>query len=303
MKPPVPSLAGRLCVITGAASGIGRATARAAARQGAKLALTDVQADALGDVATELGPSVIAHRAFDVSDIEAVQAFADDIHAAHGSVDVVMNVAGIATWGPIEKLTHEQWRRTVDIDLMGPIGVMEAFVPAMIEARRGGQIVNVSSAAGLVGLPWHAPYSAAKFGLRGVSEVLRFDLRRHGIGVTLVCPGGVDTPIIDTVDVAGIPAGAMRSAGLTKRFQRHAKSSEQVADIILDGVTRNRYLVHTAVDIRILHFLERVAPPVYALVMHIANDLFVKQLKSAARAHAARSPAARESDPAVPAGR
>jgi NAD(P)-dependent dehydrogenase (short-subunit alcohol dehydrogenase family) len=286
MKAPVPSLEGRLCVITGAASGIGRATAQAAARRGARLALTDVQAEALDAVAAELGPAVVAHRAFDVSDVDAVRAFADAVHAAAGSADVVMNVAGIATWGPVDRLTHEQWRRTVDIDLMGPIHVIEAFVPPMIAARRGGQLVNVSSAAGLVGLPWHAPYSAAKYGLRGVSEVLRFDLRRHRIGVTLVCPGGVDTAIVDSVDIAGVPKGAMEAAGLTKRFRRHAKSSEQVAEIMLDGVTRNRYLVHTAVDIRALHLLERCVPPLYRLIMRVANDQFVKRLESAARAHA-----------------
>lgn len=286
MKPPVPSLDGRLCVITGAASGIGRATAQAAARRGARLALTDVRADALDAVAAELGSAVVAHRALDVSDVDAVRAFAGEVHAAAGTADVVMNVAGIATWGPVDRLSHEQWRRTVDVDLMGPIHVIEAFVPPMIAARRGGQLVNVSSAAGLVGLPWHAPYSAAKFGLRGVSEVLRFDLHRHRIGVTLVCPGAVDTGLVNTVDVAGVSNEAMHASGLTKRFQRFAKSSEQVADIILTGVTKNRYLVHTALDIRALYFLERCVPPLYRLIMRLANGVFVRQLESAARAHA-----------------
>ena len=75
-----------------------------------------------------------------------------------------MNVAGIAVWGTIQDLDHDQWRKTIEINLMGPISVLECFVPPMIEARRGGHIVNVSSAAGLFGLPWHAPYSATKFG-------------------------------------------------------------------------------------------------------------------------------------------
>src|SRR3954470_20839833 len=184
MKPPVPSLEGRLVLITGAASRIGRACAQRAAREGARLVLTDVQAEPLAEVARDTG--ALAHRAFDIADVDAVRAFADDVHAAHGSVDVVMNVAGIATWGAVESLSHGQWRRTVDVNLMGPIHVIESFVPAMVAARRGGQLVNVSSAAGLIGLPWHAPYSATKFGLRGVSEVLRFDLRRHRIGVSLV---------------------------------------------------------------------------------------------------------------------
>ena len=77
-------------------------------------------------------------------------------------MDVVMNIAGISTWGKIEQLEHEHWRRTIEIDLMGPISVLECFVPPMIEARRGGHVVNVASVAGLFGLPWHAPYSASQ---------------------------------------------------------------------------------------------------------------------------------------------
>ena len=270
-------------LVTGAASGIGRATAIAAARAGARLVLTDLNQDGLDSLAAELGHAAVAHRALDIADFEAVKRFADETHAAHGSLDVVANVAGISTWGAVERLTHEQWRRTVDVDLMGPIHVIECFVPEMVRAGRGGQLVNVSSAAGLVGLPWHAPYSAAKYGLRGVSEVLRFDLRRHGIGVTLVCPGGVDTPLVGTLDVAGIPPGQLESSGLTRRFQRHAKTAEQVAERILDGVVHNRYLVHTSADIRLLHLLERVAPPAYRLAMRVGNDRLVAVLEKQIR--------------------
>ena len=278
-RPPVPSLDGRLVVVTGAASGIGRATALRAAKRGARVAITDVDQTQLDDVARELGASLVVASAFDITDIDAVRGYAEQVHARGGSADVVANVAGIATWGAVERLTHEQWRRTIDVDLMGPIHMIEAFVPEMIRAGRGGQIVNVSSAAGLLGLPWHAPYSAAKFGLRGVSEVLRFDLQRHDIGVTLVCPGGVDTPIQQTVDVAGVDHEALASSPFRKRFARHAKSAEQAADSILDGVVRNRFLVYTSQDIRALYLLERLAPPLYAAIMLRANRFMVSQLE------------------------
>jgi NAD(P)-dependent dehydrogenase (short-subunit alcohol dehydrogenase family) len=293
---PVPSLNGRLCLVTGAASGIGRATALAAAGAGARLVLTDRNADALEDVARELGESVLARRTLDITDATAVKDFADDVHRAHGSLDVAMNIAGIATWGPIERLTHQQWRQTIDVNLMGPIHVIESFVSEMVRAGRGGHLVNVSSAAGLLGLPWHAPYSASKFGLRGVSEVLRFDLRRHRIGVTLVCPGGVDTPLVATLDIAGVDPTALRTSGLTDRFRRHASSPEDVARRILDGVTRNRFLVHTSADIRALYLLERLAPPVYAAGMGIANRVFVAQMERAARVTSSSSPPARSTE-------
>ena len=145
-----------------------------------------------------------AHRALDISDYDAVAGFAADIHTRHPAMDIVMNIAGISAWGTVEQLTHRHWRSMIDVNLMGPIHVIETFLPPMVAAGRGGQLVNVSSAAGLVALPWHAAYSASKYGLRGLSEVLRFDLARHDIGVSLVVPGAVDTPLVQTVQIAGV---------------------------------------------------------------------------------------------------
>jgi short-subunit dehydrogenase len=168
----------------------------------------------------------------------------------------------------------------VEINLMGPIGVLECFVPPMIEAGRGGHVVNVSSAAGLFGLPWHAPYSATKFGLRGVSEVLRFDLRRHGIGVSLVCPGGVRTPLVGTAEIAGIDRSDPALAPEIKRFERHAVSPSRAAAKIVEGVEENRYMVYTSNDIRVLHWFQRKFSPPYLLAMRVANDRFDKVLGS-----------------------
>src|SRR5258708_17166244 len=92
----------------------------------------------------------------------------------------------------------------VSVNVMGPIHVIETFVPPVVAAGSGGHVVNVSSAAGLVALPWHAAYSASKYGLRGLSEVLRFDLARHRIGVSVVVPGAVKTPLVKTVEIAGV---------------------------------------------------------------------------------------------------
>jgi NAD(P)-dependent dehydrogenase (short-subunit alcohol dehydrogenase family) len=273
----VTTFADKRVLITGAASGIGRATAIAAERKGARVFITDINDAPLQAVAESIragGGRVEYGKALDVSDHAAVAAMADEIHAAHGSVDVVMNVAGIAVWGTVETLSHEQWRRVVDVNLMGPIHVIESFLPPMIAAGRGGHLVNVSSAAGLFGLPWHAPYSATKFGLRGISEVLRFDLRRHHIRVSLVCPGAVDTGLVNTVEIAGINRSSPTIEKLAARFRRRAASPEQAAARILDGVERNRYWVYTSRDIRVAHFLQRRFETPYALLMRVANDRF-----------------------------
>ena len=274
------------CFITGAASGIGRATAIAAARDGAELYLTDIQAEALERTAEEIrsaGGVVTFAAPADIADYDAVVALAAEIHSAHGSMDVVMNIAGISTWGSVDRLEHEHWRRLVDINLMGPIHVIESFVPPMIEAGRGGHLVNVSSAAGLFGLPWHAAYSATKFGLRGVSEVLRFDLRRHGIGVSLVCPGAVKTPLVGTVQIVGVDRAHPRIQKLVHHFERRAKSPESVAESILTGVRKGRYMVYTSNDIRFGHWWQRKFAKPYEIVMQVMNDRLTKVAESTMR--------------------
>lgn len=274
--------AGKRCFLTGAASGIGRATALKLAGEGAELFLTDRNADGLAETVADaraLGAQVSAHRALDVSDYEQVAAFAADIHASHPAMDVVMNIAGVSAWGTVSTLEHRHWESMVSINLMGPIHVIESFVPPMVAAGRGGHLVNVSSAAGLVALPWHAAYSASKYGLRGVSEVLRFDLARHGIGVSLVVPGAVKTPLVQTVEIAGVDREHPQVRKWVDRFGGHAVSAEHVADRILIGVGRNRYLIYTSPDIRALYAFKRFAWWPYSVAMRQVNVIFTKALR------------------------
>src|SRR5271155_5081013 len=276
--------AGKRCLITGAASGIGRATALRLANQGAELYLTDRNADGLAPTVADaraLGAPVPQHRALDVANYDDVAAFADEIHAKHPSMDIVMNIAGISAWGTVDRLTHEQWDKVIAINLMGPIHVIENFVPPMVAARRGGHLVNVSSAAGLIGLPWHAAYSASKFGLRGLSEVLRFDLARHRIGVSVVVPGAVRTPLVETVEIVGVDRDDPQVSRWVARFSGHAVSPEKAAEKILAGVAKNRFLIYTSVDIRALYAFKRVAWWPYSLAMRHVNVLFAKALRPA----------------------
>jgi NAD(P)-dependent dehydrogenase (short-subunit alcohol dehydrogenase family) len=274
---PVRDFSGRRCLITGAAGGIGRATALAVAREGGVLYLTDLDEAGLHGVAGEIrdrGGSVAYLSAVDISDHQAVRAMAEEIHRSQPALDVVMNIAGIAIWGWVDELEHTHWQRLVEVNLMGPIHVIECFIPPMISARLGGHLVNVSSAAGLFGLPLHVAYSATKFGLRGISEVLRFDLRRHDIGVSLVCPGRVDTPLIPTVEIAGIDRGDPRAARLTHQFARRVVTPDRAAEAIIAGVKKNRYMVYTSRDIQMAHFVQRKLTPAYELAMRVINDRF-----------------------------
>ncbi|MEZ0342711.1 SDR family oxidoreductase [Mycobacterium sp. pV006] len=273
---------GKRCLVTGAASGIGRATALQLAAQGAELYLTDRDEEGLSATVADaraLGGTVAEYRALDISDYDAVAAFADDIHAGHPAMDLVLNIAGISAWGTVDQLTHQHWKSLIDINLMGPIHVIEKFVPPMIEARRGGSLVNVSSAAGIVALPWHSAYSASKYGLRGLSEVLRFDLARHRIGVSVVVPGAVKTPLVQTVAIVGVDRDDPRVQFWTRRFGGHAVSPEVAAQKILRGVARNRYLIYTSNDIRALYMFKRTMWLPYSAAMKQANVLFTRALQ------------------------
>jgi NAD(P)-dependent dehydrogenase (short-subunit alcohol dehydrogenase family) len=275
------SLAGRRVFITGAASGIGRALAVRSAAQGALLYLTDRNDDGLAEtvkLAKAAGGDVVMAQTADIRSYEAVQDLGEIAHSGGVTMDVVMNVAGVAAWGTVDRLAHRQWQDMIEINLLGPIHVIETFVPPMITAGRGGHLVNVASAAGLLGLPWHAAYSASKFGLRGVSEVLRTDLRPAGIGVSLVCPGAVNTGLTETVEIAGVDTGGQRFRRMQAQFRRHAASPDDAAGAILTGVRKRRYLIYTSRDIQLLYLAQRMAPHVYLAVMRIMRRVMERTM-------------------------
>ncbi len=217
-----------------------------------------------------------AWKALDVADFNAVKQFADEIHGGFGPMDIVMNIAGIAVWGAIEDLRHKDWEKVIAINLMGPVHVMECFLPPMVRAGRGGHLVNVSSTAGLVALPLHAPYSATKFGLRGISEVLRYDLMKHDIKVTVICPGAVDTPLKYSVEIAGVNKDNPEIQKFVKRFAKHAISPEKVASMIIKAIRRNKYLVITSNDIRVLYWFKCKLFIVYHIIAKLMNKMMSK---------------------------
>jgi len=272
---------GKNCFISGAASGIGRSTAFATARLGARLFLTDINQPALEETAEQVvarGGNVDVHQAFDIADYEAVSQFANTIHEQYGPMDIVMNIAGISIWGEIDRLTYQHWKKSIDVDLWGPVHGIICFLSEMIKNGRGGHLVNVASAAGLVAFPRHVTYSAAKFGLVGVSEVLRYDLMKHNIGVTLVCPGAVETPLKKTVEIVGVDRSDPKIKKFEAMFSKRAVTPEKVAEQIIAGVRKNKFLVFTSTDIRLLYWLKRKHHWLYHILMKQANRIASKVL-------------------------
>lgn len=268
--------------ISGAASGIGRATALALARRGARLFLNDLDGEGLAETcrsAEGLGAAGCRCGVFDISSFSAVQSFADEVHREFGPVEVLINNAGVALFALVEDMTHERWQKVINTNLWGPIHGVECFLPEMIRARRG-HVVNVSSTAGLTGAPWHAAYSTAKWGLVGLSEVLRYDLRQHHIGVTVVCPGAVDTPIKYRVEIPAVNKETPAFQEMMRLFNRHAVTPERVAELIISAIEKERFLVITSWDIKTAYFLKRHFFPAYHLIMLRISNLMNSIKKS-----------------------
>jgi len=270
-------------MITGAASGIGRSTAVAMAKLGAELFLTDINKKGLEETVQIIktdGGKVSKYKTFDISQYEKVQEFANEIHDEFGSMDIVMNIAGISTWGEPHELKHEHWAKMINIDLWGVIHGIECFLPEMVKAGKGGHLVNVSSSAGIVALPWHAAYSAAKFGVVGISEVMRYDLEEYNIGVSVVCPGAVETPLKQTVEIIGVDNNDPDVIRLKERFSERAVTPEKVAKLIINGIKKNKFMVITSFDIKFLYWCKRNISPLYRLIVKKVNKIVNEAKKS-----------------------
>ncbi len=187
---------GMVVAITGAASGIGEATARRCAAEGAILALCDLSEDALAQMVTRTGIAESARtlRAVDVSDIDAISSFIDDAAQSLGRLDVLVNNAGIGCFGHVDEITAEQWRRTMAVDLDAVFFGSRAALPYLRTA--GGCIVNTASISGLFADPGLAAYNVAKAGVVNLTRNMAVDHAGEGIRVNCICPGGVGTAML-----------------------------------------------------------------------------------------------------------
>jgi NAD(P)-dependent dehydrogenase (short-subunit alcohol dehydrogenase family) len=245
-------LTGRTAVITGAASGLGRAMAERMAGEGMQLVIADIEADPLAEVAELLaaGGAAVVSEQVDVSRAEDIERLAAVAYERFGAVHVLCNNAGVVKRARTWDLTVDDWRWVLGVDLWSVIHAVRTFVPRMLDGGDGGHIVNTASMSGLLPIPNLGAYSVAKSAVVALSEALQLDFDAVGarIGVSVLCPGFIATRITDSernrptelTDSAPIPAVARTSAGVTATMD-----AADVAGAVVDAIRDNRFWILT----------------------------------------------------------
>jgi NAD(P)-dependent dehydrogenase (short-subunit alcohol dehydrogenase family) len=246
---PLTSLKDRTAVVTGGASGIGRALSLLFAREGANVVVADL--DEAGMAETVAGVTRAGRRGLavktDVSRLTDVQALADRAFGELGTVHVVCNNAGVALWGGLESVTHKDWEWAMGVNLWGVIHGVEAFVPRMVAGKQPGHVVNTASMAGLIASQGLGIYNTTKYAVVGLSETLQKDLRGYDIGVSVLCPMGVHTQIrqSDRNRPAALRNAATEQDGRAVELIGRYLPPEHVAERVLRAIYANRLYVIT----------------------------------------------------------
>jgi NAD(P)-dependent dehydrogenase (short-subunit alcohol dehydrogenase family) len=263
---PALCLKDSVAIVTGAAGGIGGAIALTLARRGCHLALSDCQAEPLArtaQAARSRGVKVSEH-VFDIADAHAIAAFPALVETRYGHATLLINCAGVALGGAFEQVSLEEFAWLFEINFWSVVRMTKAFLP-LLEREAQAQIVNISSVFGLIGPPGQCAYSASKFAVRGVSEVLRheFDLAGKHVGVTLVHPGGVRTGIARNARIAAaMPKEEVdRTSALWEKLLRD--SPESVAEIIVKGAAERRKRILCGADAARIDVIQRLMPVNY----------------------------------------
>jgi NAD(P)-dependent dehydrogenase (short-subunit alcohol dehydrogenase family) len=241
------SLDGKVAVVTGGASGIGRSIALELARRGADVAIADVNTERLAETVsalTAVGRGALGVHCDVTSDVE-VESFRDATLERFGRVDVLCNNAGVAVLGPPERVAMADWEWILQVNVLGLVRGVRAFVPAMVE-RGDGHVVNTASVAGTWAYTWDAaPYITSKFAAYGFSESLARALRPHGIGVSVLCPGLVTTNLAETARMSGVPDDRRQEWMYLPEEMLDAIEPDAVGAMVADAIIEQRFAIFT----------------------------------------------------------
>lgn len=258
-------LANKIAVVTGAGSGIGRATALMLAGEGAVVAATDINGEAAAETAHLICERHESARHFqmDVARPDEIARVADQIQQSLGPAGILVNNAGISVGGLFLDSSPEAWERIVSINLMGVVNCCRAFLPPMVESGMPGHIVNVSSLLGFAGMRGVSAYCTTKFGVLGFSESLRAELAAEHIGVSVICPGMVRTNIITSGLLESSDADIdEKNREIDEFYQKRNYPPERVAASIVRAIRKNRAIVPVTPEAWAAYYVKRWFPGV-----------------------------------------
>lgn len=251
----------KIALVTGAGSGIGRATALRFAELGAQLVLCDINKSTLAETAglvTEKGGKPVLEQA-DVSDWDDMQRLASRVHKRYEALDILVNNAGVATAGDFLSTPIDDWHWVLGINVMGVVHGCKLFGQRMAQAGRG-HIVNIASAAGYYAAPDMSCYSASKHAVMGLTESLRLEMAEFGIGVSAICPGVINTNIVKVMRTSGHMTEVQGK--ITDIYRRRNYGPELVAEAVVSAIEGNRAIVPVSPEAWALYAAKRLAPEV-----------------------------------------
>lgn len=267
-------LQGRVAAVTGAASGIGRELAVLLAKKGADLAISDVDEVGLAetvDLAKKAGAGVtVTSQRLDVADRDAVHAWADQVVADHGKVNLVVNNAGVALGATVDGMSYEDFDWLIGINFQGVVSGTKAFLPHL-KAAGEGHIVNISSVFGLMGIPSQSAYNAAKFAVRGFTEALRveLDIEKCGVSASTVHPGGIKTNIAKNARMDdSISDIGQDASDATSEFEKlFITTPKRAAKVIVRGVEKDKRRILIGPDAWVISLISKLPPALYQGVL------------------------------------
>jgi NAD(P)-dependent dehydrogenase (short-subunit alcohol dehydrogenase family) len=281
--PGIKDFRDKVVVVTGAANGIGREMALAFARRGAVPVMADIDATGLQGVREELEAlgATVYSQVVDVSVAAEVGDFCADIYGEMGRVDVLCNNAGVGLAGRLEDISLYDWEWIVGVNLWGVIHGCHFFYPRMIAQGAGGHIVNTASGAGLAPLPQMTAYCCTKYAVVGFSETLRAEAAQHGIGVSAICPGIVDTPITRSAKLCSPTEGSTTQElqeRLVRIYGRRGYTPDRVAAAVVKAVERNKGVVPVCPETYAGDWLHRLSRKLNDAGLKRSVELFQKRL-------------------------
>ena len=260
-------------IVTGGASGIGRAVSEELARRGARVTLADMNAELLAETAGSITKAGGQAKpvTLDVTDPDAVRKLVDDTVAEYGKLDYIFNNAGVVVFGEAQNFPLEDWHKIIDTNLYGVVHGVAAAYPVMIK-QGFGHIINTASLAGLVPATGLIPYVASKFGVVGISNALRIEGADYGVKVSVVCPGLIDT---------GMKNSKLIGLDREKILEASPKllPAEECARVILNGVERNKAIIVVTAGAKFFWILQRISPAITRSILRVLNRRMLRLVR------------------------